>query len=777
MSDKPLDKAERGWGMYFQQYFDGQIEVHNAAVNGRSTRDFRTEGRWAKVLEQLHPGDWVFIQFGHNDSKVEDTARYAAPQTAYHQNLTRFVQEARQKGARPVLLTPVGRRYFDEKGQRKDDHGEYPGVVKEVAKLQKVPLIDLHETSWALYAQLGKKGTQPLFWSYQNGAHNTKLDNTHFSAYGAQLVAQGVKKLNLPLAKNLRIGGFDGKYTYELPVVLAPYFEKDTFNIKSYGAVTDGQTLNTEAFRQAIAACAAKGGTVLVPPGLWLTGPIQLKSNVNLHVQRGALVQFTADKSQFDLIKTNWEGVDAVRNESPISGYDLENIAITGAGVFDGAGDAWRMVKKNKLNTTQWQKLVQSGGVLDEKQTTWYPSAQSLQGSTTKEPGILKPGKGVADYADIKDFLRPNMLSLHRCKQVLLEDFTIQNSPAWTIHPLLCQHVTLRRVTAKNPWYGQNTDALDLESCRGGVVESCTFDVGDDGICIKSGRDEQGRLRGVPTEDYYLSEPLRQNDLKGVGPFILASTEMEIAAEDRLGQGKTVGLDYYFNHEFRKNNFTGQPEQFHYTWEDRMHSGFWLWGNEFRELGARTVAVPGAPTAASLKGLSVYIIVDPDTRKETAQPHYIQPADGKAVTDWVRAGGTLVLFANDTANCGIKHFNELAQNFGVRFTDESVNMVQGSQFAQGRVDLASGKSVFKNANAAYIKEVAVLSVQAPAQPLVTNNGKVIMATAKLGKGTVFILGDPWLYNEYTDGRKIPAEYQNFQAGKDLATWLLQQPGR
>ena len=284
-----------------------------------------------------------------------------------------------------------------------------------------------------------------------------------------------------------------------------------------------------------------------------------------------------------------------------------------------------------------------------------------------------------------------------------------------------------------------------------------------------------GGLGGKPyrdgSYDYYLSEPLRKNDLKGVGPFILASTEMEIAAENSIGQSKTVGLDYYFNHEFRKG-ITGEQEQFHYTWEDRMHSGFWLWGNQFRELGASTVAVPAAPTAAHLRNLSVYIIVDPDTRRETAGPNYIQPNDSKAVTDWVRAGGTLVLFANDTANCEIRHFNELARNFGVQFTDQSLNMVQGRQFEQGKVDLRSGKSVFKTASAAYIKELAVLALQAPAQPLVTNNGKVIMATAKLGKGRVLALGDPWLYNEYVDGRKIPAVYQNFQAAKDLATWLL-----
>ncbi|MBC8082780.1 MAG: right-handed parallel beta-helix repeat-containing protein [Hymenobacter sp.] len=511
MSDKPLDKAERGWGMYFQQYFDdaGAV-VRNHAVNGRSTRNFRHEGRWAKVLAEVKPGDWVLIQFGHNDQKQEDTARYAAPQTAYRQNLTRYVREARAQGANPVLLTPVGRRYFDEAGQRKDDHGEYPGVVRAVAKAEKVPLIDLHETSWALYGQLGDAGSQPLFWSYQNGANAPKPDNTHFSAYGAgrvaQLVAQDVKKLVPGLAGHLKPLAFAGKYAFDLPVVLQPTFARDTFNIMKYGAVADGQTLNTEAFRKAIAACGQKGGVVLVPRGLWLTGPIELKSNVNLHVRRGALVQFSSKLADFQLIKTNWEGVDAVRNQSPISGYDLENIAITGEGTFDGAGDAWRMVKKEKLSEGQWQKLVKSGGVLDEKGTTWYPTAQSLQGSVTPKAGILQPGKDVADYVGVKDFLRPNMLSLQRCKQILLEGFTIQNSPAWTIHPLLCDNITLRNVTARNPWYGQNTDALDLESCRNGLVENCTFDVGDDGICIKSGRDEQGRKRGVPTENFIIRD-------------------------------------------------------------------------------------------------------------------------------------------------------------------------------------------------------------------------------------------------------------------------------
>nr|WP_092673082.1 glycosyl hydrolase family 28 protein [Hymenobacter arizonensis] len=517
MSEKAdLTKPERGWGMEFGQYFDGSVTIRNTAVNGRSTKSFLREGRWAKVLEELKPGDWVFIQFGHNDSKAEDSVRSAPAQTLYRQLLTKYVQEAKKKGANPVLLTPVGRRYFDDKGKRKDDHGAYPSVVREVAKAQKVPLIDLHEKSWAMYSAMGEEGTRPLFWSYLNGYYQpnpvapAKNDNTHFSEYGAtrvaQLVAQSVKEQNLALASRLARAPYDGKYAHDLPVVLEPVFKKDTFNLTKYGAVADGQTLNTEAFRKAIDACAVNGGTVLVPRGLWLTGPIVLKSNVNLHLATGALVQFSAKPLDYPLVSTTWEGEEAIRSQAPISGVDLTNIAITGKGTFDGAGDAWRPVKKSKLNDSQWKTLVASGGVLNDKKDFWYPSASSLKGNQMAAAGTLPKGTDPKNLDDIRDYLRPNMLSLTRCKQILFEGFTIQNSPAWTIHPLLCENITLRNVTAKNPWYGQNTDALDLESCRNGVVEGCTFDVGDDGICIKSGRDEQGRKRGVPTENFIIRD-------------------------------------------------------------------------------------------------------------------------------------------------------------------------------------------------------------------------------------------------------------------------------
>lgn len=284
-----------------------------------------------------------------------------------------------------------------------------------------------------------------------------------------------------------------------------------------------------------------------------------------------------------------------------------------------------------------------------------------------------------------------------------------------------------------------------------------------------------GGLGGTPYRDgsyeYYLSEKIRQDDLKGVGPFIMASVEMETAAELGIGQGKTVGIDNYFNHEFRKG-MNGEQEPFHYTLDDRMHSGFYWLGSVFRNYGAKTKLVPEAPTAASLKGIDVYIIVDPDTPKETAKPNYVGDADIKAISEWVKAGGTLVLMANDTSNCEIKNFNRLAGAFGMQFLPKNRNMVKNDQYEQGKIVIPANHEIFKNTKAVYIKELAPLDVKAPARAVVTDQGDVIIGVAKVGKGTVFAVGDPWLYNEYTDGRKIPAEYENFQAAKDLARWLL-----
>lgn len=286
------------------------------------------------------------------------------------------------------------------------------------------------------------------------------------------------------------------------PVVQTVSFRSDTINIVNHGAKGDGHFLNTTAINKAIEQSSLQGGgVVLIPSGLWLTGPIILKSNVNLHLKRDAILFFTDDFDQYKLIAANWEGQPAWRNQSPISGTDLTNIAITGSGVIDGNGDAWRMVKKSKLTDSQWKNLVNSGGVVDKSNQIWYPSEKSLAGSKDKKAGVMTAGTSSSDYEHIKDFLRPNLLVLTNCKKVLLEGVTIQNSPAWNLHPLLCEDLTLRRLLVRNPWYGQNGDGVDIESCKNVLIEDCTFDVGDDGICIKSGRDKSGRERGKPTEN------------------------------------------------------------------------------------------------------------------------------------------------------------------------------------------------------------------------------------------------------------------------------------
>ena len=287
-----------------------------------------------------------------------------------------------------------------------------------------------------------------------------------------------------------------------LPLVNAPKFKKDTISIKKFNAIADGYFLNTNAINSAIDAIHKKGGgVVLVPAGLWLTGPIVIKSNINLHLTAGATLLFTKDFNQYPLIKANWEGLPQMRNQSPISATDAVNIAITGKGIIDGNGDAWRMVKKDKLNESQWKTLLSKGGTLSDDKKTWYPSEKSLKGSKLQNPGVISPEKDAAYYESIRDFLRPNMVLLTNCKNILLEGVIFQNSPAWCLHPLMCEQLTVRNITVKNPWYAQNGDGIDVESCKNVLIENSVFDVGDDALCMKSGRDEEGRKRGRPTEN------------------------------------------------------------------------------------------------------------------------------------------------------------------------------------------------------------------------------------------------------------------------------------
>ncbi|SER93989.1 glycoside hydrolase family 88 protein [Pedobacter rhizosphaerae] len=273
--------------------------------------------------------------------------------------------------------------------------------------------------------------------------------------------------------------------------------------------------------------------------------------------------------------------------------------------------------------------------------------------------------------------------------------------------------------------------------------------------------------------EYYISEKVITNDPKGVGSFICAASEMEIAALPKTGKGLTVTVDNFFNNEYITGP-TGDKIPFHYVWEEDDNNGFSLFGKIFNDAGVKTATLKSAPTTANLKGSNIYIIVDPDTEKETANPNFMNAGHAKQIAEWVKAGGVLVLLLNDAGNCEIAKFNVLPETFGIHFNEDSRNRVQGANFEQGAIKIPAGNSIFKTAKKVYIKEISTLVAKTPAVSALTDNGDVIIATAKYGKGTVFAVGDPWFYNEYIDGRKLPADFENFKATNDLVNWLIKQ---
>ncbi len=334
--------------------------------------------------------------------------------------------------------------------------------------------------------------------------------------------------------------------SFDMPTVQVPEFPDYSVSVEEFGAVPDGNTLNTEAFRKAIAHVTEQGGgRVVIPRGIWKTGPIILQSNINLHAEKGALIIFSENKDLYPLVDTSFEGLDTWRAMSPIYGKGLTNVAITGEGIFDGSGHTWRGVNKSDMNEYQWEEQVASGGVLSEDGKTWYPSEEyrlSHQKFDSNVPADLETRE---DHQPYQDFLRPVMVSIRESKNVLLDGPTFQNSPAWMLHPLMSENVIIRNLTVRNPEYSWNGDGLDLESSKNAVIYNNSFDVGDDAICIKSGKNEDGRRRGIPTENVII----RENTVyKAHGGFVVGS-EMSggvrnIAVSDMNFIGTDTGIRF-----------------------------------------------------------------------------------------------------------------------------------------------------------------------------------------------------------------------------------------
>lgn len=317
--------------------------------------------------------------------------------------------------------------------------------------------------------------------------------------------------------------------------------------LSDFGGKGDGIAMNTEAFRSAIEHLSSLGGGhLVVPEGIWLTGPITLKDNIDLHVTPNAVILFSPDRDLYPIVETVFEGLDTRRCLAPVNADGARNISITGGGTIDGSGDAWRQVKKSKMTASQWKELLASGGFTDESGSVWYPDSTSYRGSVVSDAFNVPKGLETdEEWESVKTYLRPVLVGLKECENVLLEDVLFQNSPCWNIHPLMCRNVIIDNITVRNPWYSQNGDGIDIDSCDGVILVNSSFDVGDDAICIKSGKDEDGRRRARPCRNLIVDNCIV---FHGHGGFVVGS-EMSggvenISVSDCSFLGTDVGLRF-----------------------------------------------------------------------------------------------------------------------------------------------------------------------------------------------------------------------------------------
>ena len=328
-----------------------------------------------------------------------------------------------------------------------------------------------------------------------------------------------------------------------------------TVSLTDFGAKGDGLTLCTDAFANAINHLESKGGgTLRIPHGVWLTGPIVLKSHIRLQLDDMAVIKFAPRlslyKSLGELFGANEETGNggSEHRQSPLCAYGATDIEICGRGIIDASGEQWRPFKKGNATTYEWRDRLTREGVLNAKEDRWYPMTAEEQEYARAR--MLERGDSTDRWKEYKDMVRPELLHFIRCSRVRLDGVTFQNSPMWNLRPELCDNVTITGCTVRNDHNAANGDGIDIESCRNVRLSRCVFDVGDDGICLKSGRDEAGRRRGVPTQDVIIDSCVVYH---AHGGFVVGS-EMSggvrrVSVSDCLFMGTDNGLRFKSNRD------------------------------------------------------------------------------------------------------------------------------------------------------------------------------------------------------------------------------------
>jgi polygalacturonase len=424
------DKA--GWGLGFKQLLTDQAECLNTAQGGRSSMSFMREGRWTNALALK--GDYYLIQFGHNNEPGKPGRSTDMP--TFISDMTRYVDDARAIGAKPILVTPLTRRQWDKTAAGKIDSSltPYAEEVQKIAAAQKVPLVDLHARSIELCERMGREGC----YAFSPLKGTNEIDNTHLNAQGSLLFARLVVEELLRALPELK------PCLRTEPTALAaasdPRPSPRIFTVREFGARGDGKTLDTAPIQKALDECGqAGGGIVRLEAGTYLSRPITLRTRTTLLLEAGAKLLATDDPADF--------ATDRPGAFIPfVGGKNLTDVAIAGPGVIDGAGGKW-----------------------------WVPAEEARQ----KKPGYTLP--------------RPNLIVLTGCKNVRLENVTLQNSPKFHFVPTECEDVLVTNVTVTAPAHAPNSDAIDPSACRRVLITHCRIDVGDDNVAIKAGRKVEGR--------------------------------------------------------------------------------------------------------------------------------------------------------------------------------------------------------------------------------------------------------------------------------------------
>jgi len=353
----------------------------------------------------------------------------------------------------------------------------------------------------------------------------------------------------------------------------------------------------------------------------------------------------------------------------------------------------------------------------------------------------------------------------------------ISHSPAGGNYPEASASCMFTYALAKGVRMGYLPQADEANARRAWQGTQTKFvTTNPDGTLTLHGTVKVGGLGGTPyrsgTFDYYIHEPVVDQDAKGVGAFLLAGSEIEQASTEALGQHKSALMDAWFSSQTRKTAL-GQTELYHYKWSDDSNSGYSFFGRAFRRYGVTLATLPEAPTRAALAQAQVYIIASPDIPSKNPTPHYMDKPSGDAIEAWVKAGGVLLLFSNDRDNTEFEHYNTLADRFGIHFNPVLSHHVVEPDHSTGEVVIPPGTGIFGSGFTAYMKDTSTIAVSGPAKAVVTDHGDIMIAVAHVGKGSVLAVVDPWFYNEYADGRKM-RQYDGLEAAEDVAAWALKQ---